>query len=269
MPRSREACSKTRSRPTQVCAYSPTGPIGSFSVEAGAPGGTSGYTFPLEKTTIRLSAKCGATMDGTTTFWAQVRSGRPEEPNLRPARKRTFGTRGSRATCEGSRRSHAIGLDAVALRAIARGRARRSARRRGRGASRRPRRRPGRRAARARGPSCPPAPSTTTSPVRVRAKSTSAGEGRESSSSSSPSSRTASGHGGCSALIEVSRPVEKTTAAWPPLPREGAGTTPPWGGSRRSLSSRCGTTLAGANPSRCAIAAAQHDGRRPVVDRCR
>ena len=42
MPRSREACSKTRSRPRQDCAYSPTGPVGSVSAQPPVAGGDQG-----------------------------------------------------------------------------------------------------------------------------------------------------------------------------------------------------------------------------------
>ena len=49
-----------------------------------------------------------ATCAGTTVFIAQVTSGSPADPNLRPARKRTFSTRGSALRLSGSRRSQAM-----------------------------------------------------------------------------------------------------------------------------------------------------------------
>ena len=46
----------------------------------------SGYTLPLENMTMRDSAKRLAAYAGATVLCAQVRSGRPVEPNFRPAR---------------------------------------------------------------------------------------------------------------------------------------------------------------------------------------
>ena len=81
MPFSREKYSKTRSRPRHDCAYSPIGPVGSVSMEPEEDVSTSGYTLPVEKTTMREDAKRRATWVGRTVLCAQVRSGRPAEPN--------------------------------------------------------------------------------------------------------------------------------------------------------------------------------------------
>ena len=86
VPRVRDPCSSTRSRPRQDQAYSPTGPGESVSRDPPLRTGTSGYTFPVENTTMRESAKCSATRAGTTVLVAQVISVRSVVPNFRPAR---------------------------------------------------------------------------------------------------------------------------------------------------------------------------------------
>ena len=47
-------CSKIRSRPRQLIAYSPTGPRGSLSCDPRAETGQSPYTLPVEKAAILL-----------------------------------------------------------------------------------------------------------------------------------------------------------------------------------------------------------------------
>ena len=54
---------------------------------------------------MREPANASATSAGTCAFIAQVRSSWPEEPNLRPAMKMTFGSFGSASTCLRSSRS--------------------------------------------------------------------------------------------------------------------------------------------------------------------
>src|SRR5260221_9768805 len=141
---------------------------------------------------MRAPSKCRATCMGTIVLWAQVRSGRSVDPNLRPARKRTLPARGNRATCCGSRRSEARAASRSWGSAATRSRAEK------RGAARTryraPAAAPARRTRRAsEGPIFPPAPRTRTSSVRVRAKATSAGEGRARSSSRWASSSTVGG----------------------------------------------------------------------------
>src|SRR5882757_9093060 len=98
-------CSKMRSRPTQLIAYSPTGFNGSSSREPPREIGERPYTFPVEKTTILLLRKRSATSPGKRTLLAQVSDSCPVEPNFIPAIKTTFGASGSLASEVGSSKS--------------------------------------------------------------------------------------------------------------------------------------------------------------------
>jgi hypothetical protein len=78
-------CSNTRSRPRQLCAYSPTGRGSSVSVAPPLVTGTIGYTLPVEKATIRPPRYLRHTSAGNTAFIAHVRACCPVVPNFMPA----------------------------------------------------------------------------------------------------------------------------------------------------------------------------------------
>ena len=244
MPFSREKYSNTRSRPRQDCAYSPTGPVASVSVAARRrPAATSGYTLPVEKTTMRERGEAPGDVAGTIVLWAQVRSGRSRGAELPPgqvedvrdarAARRPARGRGGRRRRPRSRR--------------ARGRAAspapRSARRPRRAAARRPRRRP-RRTRRAReGPSSRPRPG------RARRRSACARRRR----------RPAEGAG--EQLLEVRFVFDRRGQR--DVGRIGRGPPRPFvGAARRSLLSLCGRLSPARSLPRCSMAPAP---RTPVV----
>src|SRR5882762_2252050 len=62
--------------------------------------------FPVENATMRLLLKRCATNAGKTALVAQVRSGRSDEPNFRPARNNTLAQSGRELTAPGFIKSH-------------------------------------------------------------------------------------------------------------------------------------------------------------------
>src|SRR6516164_1441125 len=94
----RPKCSKIRSRPRQLIAYSPEGFSASCSREPPRETGESPYTFPVEKTAILLSRKRLATSPGKNELMAQVSHSWPVEPNFIPAMKTTLAASGSLAS---------------------------------------------------------------------------------------------------------------------------------------------------------------------------
>ena len=90
--------------------------------------GTSGYTLPVENTTMRDCAKCSATRAGTMVLVAHVTSVRSSVPNFLPARNSTFGESGSAVIAAGSSRSQATVRMPSASSPLAHGRRRESRR---------------------------------------------------------------------------------------------------------------------------------------------
>ena len=181
MPRSREACSKTRSRPRQDCAYSPTGSSGVVLGRARAtPGGHERvHVAGREDDDARAARSAAPRCAGTIAFWAQVRSGRSARAEL-AARQEEHVRRpsGSRATCAGSRRSQEIGLDPVlGQRASASPGSEKRDDRHHAPRARPPRRRRGARGGRATAPSCRPRPARSRRPRASARTSTSAADG--------------------------------------------------------------------------------------------
>src|SRR5580692_11901527 len=88
-------CSKIRSRPRQLIAYSPRGLSRSLSRDPRLETWHRPYTLPVENAAILLSRYLSPTSPGKKLFMAQVSDSCPVDPNFIPAMYTTFAASGS------------------------------------------------------------------------------------------------------------------------------------------------------------------------------
>ncbi len=266
MPCSREKYSKTRSRPRQDCAYSPTGSGGSSSVApADVRAAPARRRCRWRRRPRARPGEAAGHQRRHDAFWAQVRSGRSAEPNLRPARNSTLrdvgeslrpgrDRAGRRAAPRSPSRCEAVGERRLGE----------AGRRRTRGVAT-PAAYEARRTRRAsEGPILPPAPRTRTSSVRVRAKATSAAKGAKAAPRAALRPRWCRGSCGPRGRGQGSR-LDKKWRVAPAQGRGGGGATRRPGRLRTWPVSPIRKTLPGEKPSTLLMLSRPQHGGGAVV----